>query len=67
MSNIILFSNGCPKCAVLKKKLLEQNIEFVENNNVEEMIKLNFENMPILEVNGVRMEFKEAVEWIKEH
>ena len=66
MSNIILYSNGCPKCTVLKKKLLEQNINFVENNNVEEMVNLNFVNIPILDVDGKMMEFKEAVDWIKE-
>ena len=65
--NIILYSTGCPKCGVLKKKLLERNFEFTENNNKEEMIKLNFINVPVLEVDGVRMEFKEATEWIKEH
>ena len=64
MSKIILYSTGCPKCNVLKKKLSEQNIEFIENNNVEEMMKLNFINVPILEVDGEKMNFKEAVEWI---
>ena len=65
MSKVILYSTGCPKCNVLKKKLSEHNIEFSENNNKEDMIKFNFINVPILEVDGVRMEFKEAVEWIK--
>lgn len=64
MNKIILYSTGCPKCNVLKKKLSEHNIEFLENNDIDEMIKLNFINVPILEVDGVRMDFKEAVEWI---
>jgi predicted house-cleaning noncanonical NTP pyrophosphatase (MazG superfamily) len=64
LSKIILYSTGCPKCNVLKKKLSEHNIEFIENNNVEEMANLNFINVPILEVDGVRMGFKEAVDWI---
>lgn len=64
MSKIILYSTGCPKCTVLKKKLSEHNIEFIENNNVEEMTKLGFVHVPILEVDGNRMNFKEAVEWI---
>ena len=66
MSKIVLFSTGCPKCNILKKKLLEHNIEFLENNDKDEMLRLNFVNVPILEVDGTRMGFKEAVEWIKE-
>jgi glutaredoxin len=66
MSRVVLYSTGCPKCNVLKKKLFESNIEFTENNDKEEMLSLNFTTVPILEVDGVRMEFKEATEWIKE-
>ena len=64
--NVTLYTIECPKCNVIKKKLLEHNIEFTENNNKEEMLNLNFTTVPILEVDGVRMEFKEATEWIKE-
>lgn len=66
MQKIVLYSTGCPKCNVLKKKLFESNIEFTENNNKEEMLNLNFTTVPILEVDGIRMDFKEATEWIKE-
>lgn len=66
LSKVVLYSTGCPKCNVLKKKLSEHNIEFLENNDKDEMIKFNFVNVPILEVDGTRMEFKEAIEWIKE-
>ena len=66
MEEIILFSTGCPKCNVLKKKLLEKKIEYLENNNAKEMINLGIINVPVLEVNGTRMGFKEAVEWVKE-
>lgn len=67
MSRVILYSTGCPKCNVLKKKLFERNIEFTENNNKEEMFNLNFTTVPILVVDNKVMEFKEANEWIKEH
>lgn len=67
MSRVILYSTGCPKCNVLKKKLFERNIEFTENNNKEEMLNLNFTTVPILVVDNKAMEFKEANEWIKEH
>ena len=51
--SIILYSTGCPKCKVLKSKLEEKNIEFVENNSVEEMTGLGITQVPVLFVGGV--------------
>ena len=36
---VILYSTGCPKCRVLKTKLDKKNINYIENNDVEEMIE----------------------------
>lgn len=65
--NIILYSNDCPRCKVLKTKLEQKNINFEENNNVELMTKKGFTTVPVLEVNGTIYNFKDAVEWIKEY
>ena len=64
--NIVLFSNNCPKCKILKTKLEQNNIKFEENNDVELMVQKGFMTVPILEVDGATYGFKEAVEWIKE-
>lgn len=64
--NVILFSNNCPRCKVLKTKLEQSGIKFKEINDVELMVQKGFITTPILEVDGVTYEFKEAVEWIKE-
>lgn len=61
---IILYSTGCPKCEVLKKKLKAKNIEFVENNNVEDMESLGIDQVPVLSVDGSLMGFAEANNWI---
>ena len=61
---IILYSTGCPKCEVLKKKLKAKNIEYVENNNVEDMESLGIDQVPVLSVNGNLMSFAEANNWI---
>ena len=61
---IILYSTGCPKCKVLKSKLEEKNIEFVENNSVEEMTGLGITQVPVLSVDGVLFDFKQAVTWV---
>lgn len=64
MDNLILYTTGCPKCEILKKKLKAKNIEYVENNNVEDMESLGIDQVPILSVDGNLMSFAEANNWI---
>ena len=64
MDNLILYTTGCPKCEVLKKKLKAKNIEYVENNNVEDMESLGINQVPVLSVDGNLMGFAEANNWI---
>ena len=62
--NIILFSNGCPNCLVLKRLLNSKNINYSENNSVEEMVSLGIDTVPVLSVNGVLYSYKKAKEYI---
>lgn len=62
----ILYSTGCPKCKILKKKLDDANIAYEENNNVDDMLKLGLEQVPVLFVDGAALNFSEAVKWIGE-
>ena len=64
--NVVLHTNHCPRCRVLETKLKEKNIEFEENNNVEVMMQRGFRTAPVLEVDDVIYEFKDAVDWIGE-
>lgn len=64
MQGVILFSTGCPKCSVLKKKLDKAGITYQENNDVDEMLALGFTQAPILMVGGDTMGFAEAVQWV---
>ena len=62
--SVILYSTGCPKCKVLKAKLQQNNIEYVEVSDVAIMKEKGFEYVPVLEIDGVAHSFKDAVEWI---
>ena len=64
MINVILHTTNCPRCHVLEKKLIEKNIQFEENNDIELMLQKGFDTAPMLEVNGEIMDFKEATAWI---
>ena len=63
---VILYSTGCPKCRVLKTKLDKKNINYIENNDVEEMLELGFDLLPVLKVDNDIMNFTEAIKWIGE-
>ena len=64
MQQIILYSTHCPKCRVLEQKLKMKNIEYKEVNDIEVMEKKGFMTVPMLEVDGKVMNFKEANDWI---
>lgn len=61
MKKAILFSTGCPKCEILKKKLDAKGIPYTENRSVDDMTALGIEQVPVL---GVLHTFAEANEWI---
>ena len=66
MSEIILYSTGCPKCEVLKKKLTDKQISYKENSDTDTMIELGIDQVPVLSVNGILLIFSEAIKWINE-
>lgn len=66
MEKLVFFSTHCPKCKALEMLLKKKNIEYVENNDVQEMLKLGLQTAPGLMVNGKIMNFPEAMSWIKE-
>lgn len=64
--NIKLYSTGCPKCHVLESKLNSKNISYEVCNDKDAMISMGLTAVPVLEVDGNRMDFKQAVNWINE-
>ena len=66
MISIILYSTGCPKCSILKKKLEEKKIPYDTVTDIEEMISLGINEVPVLSVNGDLLPFAEAVKWVNE-
>ena len=64
--DIILYSTGCPKCNILKRKLSEKNIPYRENKDTDEMVALGIDYVPVLSVNGELLQFKEANDWVNQ-
>lgn len=62
-----MYSTGCPKCTVLKKKLDEKNIQYTIESNEEKMLALNISVVPVLSVDGNLMSFADAVKWLNKY
>lgn len=64
--SVILYEHGCPRCKVLKMKLDKSGIQYEDVTDIEVMTAKGFTEAPKLEVDGVVMNFAEAVAWLKE-
>jgi len=49
---------------VLKKKLKQKNISYEEVNDIDIMKEKGYLSVPVLEVDGISMDFKTASDWI---
>lgn len=63
---VIFYSTHCPRCTVLEKKLQQKKIQYIENNNVGDMLELGIQSAPALKVDGEIMDFTKAVQWINQ-
>lgn len=63
---IKLYTIDCPKCKVLEKKLNNANIDFLVVKDRDEIKAKGMDLMPVLEVDDVRMNFKQACDWVNE-
>lgn len=64
MGKLVLYSTGCPRCNVLKKKLQQKNIQYEEINDISIMEEKGYLSVPVLEINDTSMDFKTANDWI---
>ena len=64
--NVILYSTGCPKCNILKKKLADAKIDYRVVEDVDVMLSKGLKDVPWLEVDGNLMNFVDSSKWINE-
>lgn len=64
--NIVLYTIDCPNCLILEKKLKAKNVGFLRVSDKDTIIAKGFGDsaFPILEVDGVTMNYKTAIQWI---
>ena len=68
---VILYSTGCPKCNVLKKKLEAANINYTEVTDTDKISQIcnstGFDSVPIIAIeDGHILDFNRAIAWVKQ-
>ncbi len=63
---IVFFSTHCPRCKALEMMLKKKNVNYIENNNVKEMLALGLSSAPALKVGDKVLDFPSAMAWAKE-
>lgn len=63
---IILYTTGCPKCEVLKKKLDDKSLAYSAVTSVKEMMLKGIMQAPMMELDGELMDFVAANEWVNQ-
>ncbi len=68
---VTLYSTGCPKCKVLKKKLEAANINYIEMTDTDKVYQIckstGFDSVPIIAIeDGHILDFNRAIAWIKQ-
>lgn len=66
MGTNILYSTGCPKCGLLKKILEQNGIEYTVEDDVNKMLDLGIEEVPMLKIQDKIMNYDKALRYIKE-
>lgn len=63
---ITLYTIDCPSCLILEKKLKAKNIDFLRVSDKDTIMAKGYgdSSFPILEVEGITMNYKTAISWI---
>lgn len=65
--DVMLYSTGCPRCKVLKKKLDGAGVAYSECHDIDVMEEMGIESVPVLSVNGELLDFSSANAWLNDY
>ena len=62
---MVLYTQGCVKCDVLKKKLEQKGLSFtIESNYFQKLTDAGIDFLPVLEVDNKLLQFNDAVNYV---
>lgn len=62
--SITVYSTGCPKCEILKRKLNDKNMEYTEVTDITALNEKNIRHVPVMEIGGKYLDFNESIKLI---
>ena len=62
---MILFSNDCPKCKVLKTLLNRKELDYIVNSDFQELNERGIMSLPVLKIDDSYLDFNQAVKYIQ--
>lgn len=62
---ITLYSNGCPRCKILKQRLDEKGLKYEESDDTEFLQQYKILSFPALDIGGRVLKFYHAILWLK--
>ncbi len=64
--DIILYTIDCPACIALEMLMKRHNIQYTVCKDIDKMISMGMNEMPVLGVNGKLLSNAEATAWVRE-
>ncbi len=63
---MILYSNDCPRCKVIKQMLKKYKYDFTEVDNKQKILDLGFTMYPVVEMDGAFYSYSGFLTYLKE-
>lgn len=60
----IYTTETCPKCKILKKKLEDKQLQYIDIWDEDELLKLGIDEVPVLKVEDKFLNFGDAIAWV---
>lgn len=64
MSNVVLYSTGCPRCKMLEQALNRAEIVYDYCDDIDTIASLGVKYVPVLSVNDELLDYAAALGWI---
>lgn len=58
---LLVYTNGCPKCNMLKMQLDKHGVKFQTTDNFEKIIKEGHTSLPVVEHKGKLLKYDDAM------
>lgn len=64
---IVYSSSTCPNCRMIKAKLTKLGIDYIVNDNMEEMRELGIKGIPSIQLDdGTILDYTSSIKYVKE-